>query len=81
MKYQAAALEEMAAEKEQALVTQFPLLQADEEQESSEVATPPVEPTADVVPAAEENLPGTSAPSTLDELFGTSSPDENTPEE
>ena len=81
VKYQAAALEQMAAEKEQALVTQFPLLQADEEQESPEVAAPQLEPTTDVIPTTEENLPGPSGPSTLDELFGTSSPDENTPEE
>ncbi len=81
VKYQAAALEEMAAEKEQALVTQFPLLQADEEQESSEVAAPQVEPIAGIIPATEETLPDTSGPATLDELFGTSSPDENTPEE
>jgi len=84
VKYQPAALEQMAAEKEQALVTQFPLLQSGEDEESPVVETPvPTEmelvPDPDPLPATEETLPPAGEISTLDELFGTTTPDEPPP--
>ena len=84
VKYQPAALEQMAAEKEQALVTQFPLLQSGDEEESAAVETPvPAEmelaSDPDPLPAAEETPPPTGEISTLDELFGTTTPEDPPP--
>ena len=91
VKYQPAALEQMAAEKEQALVTQFPLLQSSDEsadesagESTGEAETTPVaepEMPLELLPTPEESLPTTSEPSTLDELFGTAGPEEPAPPE
>ena len=73
----------MAAEKEQALVTQFPLLQSGDEIESDEPASAPadLEAAPDAIPATEEPFPTGGDTSTLDELFGTTSHDEPSPPE